>query len=303
MKTTKRMMIAAGVAVLLTGVGGCVQQNQDMQTTTEEQVRQTTVASGAETATIEVDGMTMTWIADVSHPQPLSIFPDADKALTDSLGLKESVPSSISVFVVERNGKRLLFDTGLGHGQGRLAALLDLLEIKPADIDYLFLTHLHGDHIGGMTDMEGRAVFAEAEVYLSRSEYDGWMEMPEEKNAQAVATLKAYDGRLHLFEFGDILPGGVLAVNAVGHTPGHTVYQVGQILIVGDIIHGAALQMEHPEICATYDMDKEQAIASRRRILDYVKQNGLAMAGMHLPSPAFVLPESNRDSGAETAGH
>ena len=52
-------------------------------------------------------------------------------------------------------------------------------------------------------------------------------------------------------------------------------------------MHGAALQMEHPEYNANFDMDKEQAAASRARILEYVKANNLMMAGMHLPAPGF----------------
>ena len=70
-------------------------------------------------------------------------------------------------------------------------------------------------------------------------------------------------------------------------TPGHTVFQANKLLVIADLIHGAALQLEHPEICATYDMDKEKAVKSRKCFLQYAKDNGLTMAGMHLPAPAF----------------
>lgn len=82
--------------------------------------------------------------------------------------------------------------------------------------------------------------------------------------------------------------GKVVAMEAVGHTPGHTVFQVGKLLIIGDLIHGAALQLEHPEICATYDMDKQEAIKTRKNLLQYARENGLVIAGMHLPVPAFI---------------
>ena len=84
------------------------------------------------------------------------------------------------------------------------------------------------------------------------------------------------------------LPGKVVAMEAVGHTPGHTVFQAGKLLIIGDLIHGAALQLEHPEICATYDMDKQEAIKTRKKLLQYARENGLVIAGMHLPVPAFI---------------
>jgi hypothetical protein len=54
------------------------------------------------------------------------------------------------------------------------------------------------------------------------------------------------------------------------------------------LIHGAALQLEHPEICATYDMDKQEAIKTRKNLLQYARENGLVIAGMHLPVPAFI---------------
>lgn len=68
----------------------------------------------------------------------------------------------------------------------------------------------------------------------------------------------------------------------------HTVFQAGKLLIIGDLIHGAALQLEHPEICATYDMDKQEAIKTRKNLLQYARENGLVIAGMHLPVPAFI---------------
>ena len=163
---------------------------------------------------------------------------------------------------------------------------LQSLGISPADIGYLYLTHFHGDHIGGM--MKGDSVvFPNAEVYASKVEYDAWMAMPAERKAQVVKTMDAYKERLHLFEFGDTLPGNVVAMEAVGHTPGHTVFQSGKLLVIGDLIHGAALQLEHPEYCASYDMDKEAAVKARKYFLQYAKDNQLTMAGMHLPAPAF----------------
>lgn len=76
-------------------------------------------------------------------------------------------------------------------------------------------------------------------------------------------------------------------MEAVGHTPGHTVFQSGKLLVIGDLIHGVALQLEHPEYCASYDMDKEAAVKARKYFLQYAKDNQLTMAGMHLPAPAF----------------
>ena len=130
-------------------------------------------------------------------------------------------------------------------------------------------------------------VFPNARVYASRVEYEAWLGMPAEKNALVVKTMDAYRDNLHLFEFGDTLPGNVVTIDAVGHTPGNTAFQTGKLLVIGDLVHGAALQLNNPEICASYDMDEDLAVKTRIRLLQYAKENGLTMAGMHLPAPAF----------------
>lgn len=117
------------------------------------------------------------------------------------------------------------------------------------------------------------------------------MNMPEERKAQVVKTMEAYKERLHLFNFDDVLPGNVTTLNAIGHTPGHTAFQVGRLLIVGDLMHGTALQLLRPDICATFDMDQEAAAATRKRILHYAKENGLTLAGMHFPAPGWIKEE------------
>lgn len=126
-----------------------------------------------------------------------------------------------------------------------------------------------------------RTLFADAS--------DAWLKnMSDDKNAMQRKMDKAYAGHMHLFNPGDTLPCGITAIDAAGHTPGHTAYMTGKLLVVGDLMHGAALQIPHPEICAAYDMDKEKAIQTRKQLLEYAKANKLIMAGMHLPAPAFL---------------
>ncbi len=131
---------------------------------------------------------------------------------------------------------------------------------------------------------DGKAAFPNAQIYASQAEYDGWLQMPDDQKAQVVATMEAYKNRLNLIAYGDTLPCGVIALNGEGHTPGHTIYQIGNILVVGDLVHGAALQLAHPELCAAYDMDPQTAIRTRKHFLEYARQNNLLMAGMHQPS-------------------
>lgn len=237
--------------------------------------------------TVKVNEVTVTCIRDnkAERIMPLSLFGDIPERLADSLGISGGIKSSVNAILVKTEGATILFDTGLGKPDSQLLTALDN---KPEDIKLIYLTHFHGDHIGGM--MKGdKPVFTNAEVYASREEYEGWMNMPAEAKAQVVKTMKAYEKHLHLFEFGDTLPGNVIALDGRGHTPGHTIYNVNnEILVAGDIIHGIALQLSHPEYCASYDMDKEKAIMTRKRILNYAREHKIDIAGMHIPLPGII---------------
>lgn len=225
------------------------------------------------------------------HKLPTSIFPDAPKALLDSLKFSDGIPSVTNAFLVEVDSLQILFDTGLGGPQSQLLPKLAQHDLAPQDIKYIFLTHFHGDHIGGMINNDS-IVFPNAQVYASRIEYEAWMAMEPSKNVDLVkTTMQAYKDRLHLFEFGDTLPGQVAAIDAIGHTPGHTAFRVGNLIIIGDIIHNAELQLENTEICPTFDMDKKAAIESRNRILEYMRINRLQAVGMHIADPGSTPPK------------
>lgn len=268
-------------AAIITGVisGSC-----DKKPGTKEYDTETTNVID----TVNLDGVNAVWIQDNegTHLMKAELFADAPKELIDSLGLGNGVPASTSTFLVESDSIRILFDTGRGASDSRLIKALQEQGLSPDDIEFIYLTHFHGDHIGGMLKNDS-VVFPNARVYASRVEYEAWLGMPAEKNALVVKTMDAYRDNLHLFEFGDTLPGNVVTIDAVGHTPGHTAFKTGKLLVIGDLVHGAALQLNNPEICASYDMDKDLAVKTRIRLLQYAKENGLTMAGMHLPAPAF----------------
>lgn len=260
---------------------GCSSSQKQASATDETEA----VFACTDSVTTECDGVKLTQIRDNAQERlmQLSLFGELPQTLIDSLNIGQGVPASVSAFLLEIDGKRILFDTGMGAPDSRLLTNLSAAGVTPADIDYLYLTHFHGDHIGGM--MKGdTVVFPKAEVYAAQQEYDAWMQMPDDKKTQVAATMEAYKDRLHLVAYGDTLPCGVVALDCVGHTPGHTAYRAGKFLIGGDLVHGAALQLAHPEICAAYDMDPQSAIKQRRYYLDYARQNHLLLAGMHQPA-------------------
>ena len=239
--------------------------------------------------TVKMDGFTLSWIRDTPEPKTnaLSLFPTAPAALVDSLGLQDGVPSSMSTFLLQSKDCNILFDTGLGADFSMLQSGLETLGCPAEDVDYIYLTHLHGDHVGGLVK-DGKAAFPDSKLYIGRVEYEAWMAMEPSKIESLVSILELYKDRTVLFEFGDELPGGVLAISAVGHTPGHTAFRKGSMLIVGDIMHAAALQMVDPSINAIYDMDQEQSAKTRAEMIDYAKENKLLMCGMHMPDPAMI---------------
>ena len=228
-------------------------------------------------------------IQDNANPRlmPRALFGEAPDSLFEALGLQDGIPSSICAFLVKTEGKNILFDAANGAPDSRLMHVPDSCGVTPADVDFLFITHLHGDHIGGLMK-DGSAAFPSAELYINKVEYDAWMAMPEEQNASVRAIAQAYADRLKIFLFEDELPCGIKAMAAYGHTPGHTAYRIGDALIVGDIMHGVALQLEYPQYCARFDADHEQAVCTRKEILQMGKDHGLTLYGMHFPAPYFI---------------
>ena len=200
-----------------------------------------------------------------------------------------------NVFLMRIGGQTVLFDSGNGTTKstpGKLREILAGLGVKPADVDLVLLTHLHMDHVGGVMQGNDRA-FPKAKLMVAKPEIDYWLDLagkkPDNRNAALVKTIAAAYGSdlLPPFAFGAALLPGVTALDAVGHTPGHTVFQIEaggkKLLVIGDLIHGTPLQFALPDECASYDIDVPAAVTSRKRILALAADGQMHIAGMHLP--------------------
>ncbi|MBQ0056976.1 MAG: MBL fold metallo-hydrolase [Bacteroidales bacterium] len=253
----------------------------------------TKTTNGTQSADADRQPSVITWIEDKPGPtvQGRNVFPSVPDSLWSALGLTEGVPSSISCFLLETEGCKILLDAGLGAPFSQLIPKLEESGVTPDSLSLIYITHMHPDHIGGMLH-EGSVVFPNAEVYVNRVEAEAWQSMDGERAALPKAVLNAYSDHLHLFEAGDMLPGGVLSIAAYGHTPGHTVFQKDSILVIADLMHGAALQMSHPEYCPFFDMDPAAATEARIRIMDYARSNSLSVYGMHLPTGSVTLSDA-----------
>jgi glyoxylase-like metal-dependent hydrolase (beta-lactamase superfamily II) len=199
-------------------------------------------------------------------------------------------PMEVNSFLVRTPDKNVLIDAGLGRN---LFDNLQLLKITPQQINVILLTHMHGDHIGGLL-RDGKAAFPNADLYLSQAEYDHWI---KSENRQAINVLAAYKDKLKFFvpeELGSKksnLFTGFQGIAAYGHTPGHTAYMIesanSRLLIWGDVAHVMDIQMSVPDVAVTYDSDTKQAIECRKKILNYVSKNKIPVGGMHIIFPAI----------------
>ncbi len=240
------------------------------------------------------------WIAfqDAETQFPARIFSGAPAAEIAAAAPEGEIPGSVNVFLLEREGEKILFDAGNGGTKGLLAERLREAGIAAAEIDAVLLTHMHFDHIGGLVDAAGKAVFTGAEIHVAQAERDYWASPAAgERGVRAMAVLAAYGDRVRLFEPDrEVLP-GIFSREASGHTPGHTVFETDSVLVIGDLLHGGALQFANPVICASFDMNHARAVASRLKFFGLASGNGKYAAAMHLPYPGVgTIAEEPKES-------
>lgn len=187
--------------------------------------------------------------------------------------------------IVNTGNELILFDTGLS-GTGTTAALA-AAGYTPDQVDIVVLTHMHGDHIGGlMTD--GAPTFPNASYVTGRVEYDAWAKAENEnfdKNVKPLAD------KMTFLEDGGSPASGITAVAAFGHTPGHMTYLLDsdgtQMLLGADFANHYVWSLAHPDWEVKFDMDKSAAAATRVKLLDMLSADRIAFSGYHMPFPAF----------------
>lgn len=222
------------------------------------------------------------------------ILIDAPKAVLEKYAPDGTFPNAVNAVLIRNGNEIWLVDTGFGRNIfGDMAAL----GIAPEDVNHILLTHMHGDHIGGMF-RDGEPAFPNADVTVSRREYDYWSSaeemnrQPENRRGGFIAAQKVfaeYGDRLLIVEpslITDEFSDGITPVAAYGHTPGHIMFMIKdgreQLLIWGDLTHAMAIQMPHPEISVTYDVDPAMARANRMAVLRNIADKDIAVFGMHV---------------------
>jgi glyoxylase-like metal-dependent hydrolase (beta-lactamase superfamily II) len=219
--------------------------------------------------------------------------------------LKDPYDWSFNAFLVNTGPKLVLIDTGAGTGMGatngKLIANLKASGYKPEQVDEIYITHMHGDHIGGLT-ADGKRIFPNAVVRAAQAEGDYWLSKAKMdaapadkkdsfKNAMAMLDPYVTAGKYKPFS-GDVeLVPGIHSMAAAGHTPGHTVYVVEskgeKLMLWGDLMHVAAVQFPDPSVSIGFDYDSAAAKASRAKVFADAAASGAMVGGAHLPFPAL----------------
>lgn len=198
--------------------------------------------------------------------------------------------------LVNTGAELVLFDTGLSaEGTG---AALAAAGISPDQVDVVVLTHMHGDHIGGLMGADGTTpTFPNARYVTGALEHNHWSAAGNEGFDK---TVKPLNDRITLLDDGGGVVSGITAMLAAGHTPGHMIYQVesdGQRLaITADTANHYVFSLQFPDWEVRFDADKSAAAATRKVVFGMIAADRIPFIGYHMPFPGVGYVEP-KDAG------
>ena len=211
---------------------------------------------------------------------------------------------SLGAYLLQTPEQTILIDSGLGPrtyesssfkcSGGQLLSNLERAGLDPADIDMVFFTHLHADHVNGaVREINGERVltFPNARYLVRSAEWHLFDHQPE-RRASVADALNLLEHRIEFAEGGEDIVPGVRVLATPGHTAGHASLLITageeRVIILGDILH-SAVQIEHPEWTSALDSgDPEQAKVTRRQMLQELAQPSTTGAATHLANSVFI---------------
>ncbi|KFB99198.1 Zn-dependent hydrolase [Trabulsiella guamensis ATCC 49490] len=213
--------------------------------------------------------------------------------------------TSINTFIINTGQQIILVDTGagalMGDAGGHLVTNLREAGFPPESIDMVLLTHIHGDHSGGVQS-KGLPAFPNATVYVDQNDVDWWLnpansskveESQRHTFAESELSMRPViaAGKLKTFHAPTEIVPGITALPAAGHTPGSVIYRVSNngenMIFWGDIIHAKAVQMPEPTVAIHFDVDQKKAIATREKVLEDAAKSGDWVAAAHIAFPGI----------------
>ena len=196
----------------------------------------------------------------------------------------------------------VLVDTGAGDlapTTGKLEQNIKAANLLHEDIDIVITTHAHPDHIGGNTTTEGTIAFTNARFVMWKDEWDFWTsERAERELGEHMAVpldtarknLPPTEGQLELIDHETEIVPGISAIATPGHTPGHMALAISsgsdKLLILSDaVLH--PIHLEQPDWYSVFDHDLEQAVSSRRQLLNEAVVEKALVFAFHFPFPCL----------------
>jgi len=231
---------------------------------------------------------------------------DLDRLLKRFFVGNPKMATSVNAYLINTGPHLVLVDAGagklFGDSLGHIAENIKAAGYDPSQVDTILITHMHGDHIGGLNDAEGKPVYPNANIFVAKAESDFWLseekaeKAPEEQKrffnmARDISSQYLANGKWQTFvPRGELVP-GIRAIDVKGHTPGHTAYVVGsdkqKLVIWGDVIHAYAVQFAKPSTSIDFDIDQKKAVITRCALMKTIAADGSLVAGMHLPFPGI----------------
>jgi glyoxylase-like metal-dependent hydrolase (beta-lactamase superfamily II) len=308
---TSRFLVALAAAVLLSACSSGTDRSRPPEAAADT----TTLSPNAAPArTDDVARFTIGDLAAVAlhdgtlnFPNDNAVFgvgrtPGEVAALLEAAGAPgDSLHLSLQPLLVKSGDRVLLFDTGagtnLGPSAGQLATALAAADVDPRSVTDIFISHAHGDHVGGLMDAQGALVFPNATIHLSAPAWK-FLKGLDAETAKQVAVgryrdlVTAITPKVETFAPGsEIIPGVVKAVDIPGHSPGHSGYMITSgkesLFYIGDALHHYVVSVEKPEWPNGFDSDTAAAAASRRALLERAAASGQRLYGVHLPFPGI----------------
>jgi glyoxylase-like metal-dependent hydrolase (beta-lactamase superfamily II) len=208
--------------------------------------------------------------------------------------------------IINTGSKLVLIDTGYGPGiapsVGLLPAGMTAAGIDPGAIDVVVLSHLHPDHINGVKTADGKTAFPNAEIMAPAMDWAFWMNDENAAKAESNPMMKGYfanarkilsdiAGKVTKYEWGKEVAPGITALDTHGHTPGHTSFVVSSgssnILIQSDVTNIPELFLRNPEWHVMFDVDPQQAAATRHKFYDMAAAEKALIVGFHFSFPSL----------------
>lgn len=225
-------------------------------------------------------------------------------------GDKMAIP--FTPVIVNTGNEVVLFDTGNGSGRGptrgHLVKSIEAAGFTADQIDVVVITHFHPDHIGGILTGD-KPTFPNARYVTGEAEYNFWtsdkIQGSSDKRMQGRvklvnAKVKPVADKMTFIKGGNDVVSGITSIATFGHTPGHMAYNIesnGQRLVLwADACNHYVASLQKPEWHVIFDMDKDAAIASRKKILGMVAADKVAATGYHMPFPAIGYVEQQGDA-------